>query len=398
MKNIFALKYPVRQIVVLVLLIIVLTQLMACGSTVTSSTLETSSISTDSAATSGESAPAPVKYSYSFSSSFDTVITIIGYDADQKHFDQLAKSAEAMFIEYHQLFDIYHEYPGMTNLATLNKNAGQGSIQVDQRIIDLLSFYQNHYDLAQGQVSMALGAVLSIWHDHRTAAESGKATVPELAVLQAAASHIDPRTVIVNRKALTVEITDPSVSLDVGAVGKGLATEAVADYLRSQGFTSGIINAGGSSVRLIGEPADPARATWAIGIQNPFAANLVPDTNSLAVIQSNEISIDTSGDYQRYFMVDGEMYHHLIDPTTLMPGRYVRAVTIMVEDNALADFLSTAVFLMPYEKGRQLVESIPACEALWVFMDGSVQVTDGMMSVLRDQTLVNAKELAAQTK
>lgn len=375
--------------------------LAACGkpsqAAASSSTPEPSASGTAGNPTTSQD-PALQKFSYSFSSSFDTVITIIGYDKSQDHFDQLAHSAEAMFIEYHQLYDIYHEYPGLTNLMTLNQKAGQGPIKVDRRIIDLLQFYQDHYELGRGQVNMAMGAVLSIWHDHRTAAESGKASVPALADLQAAAQHIDPAAIVIDQAASTVEITDPQVRLDVGAVAKGLATEAIATYLREQGLTSGIINAGGSSVRLIGKPADPARETWAIGIQNPFAANLVPDTESLEVIQTNDISIDTSGDYQRYFLVDGEMYHHLIDPKTLMPGRYVRAVTIMVEDNALADFLSTTVFLMPYEEGRQLVESIPACEALWVFADGSVKATDGMIAVLRNKGLVNAKDLAAQPK
>lgn len=384
-----------------VLILAVVLLLTACGQpgrpAVNSSNPEPSASGTAGSPTTSHD-PGLQKFSYSFSSSFDTVITIIGYDNSQAHFDELAKSAEAMFIEYHQLYDIYHEYPGLTNLMTLNQKAGQGPVKVDRRIIDLLQFYQDHYDLGRGQVNLAMGAVLSIWHDHRTAAESGKASVPALADLQTAAQHIDPAAVVINEAASTVEITDPRVRLDVGAVAKGLATEAIASYLREQGLTSGIINAGGSSVRLIGKPADPARATWAIGIQNPFAANLVPDTEALEVILANDISIDTSGDYQRYFMVDGDMYHHLIDPKTLMPGRYVRAVTIMIEDNALADYLSTAVFLMPYEEGRQLVESIPACEALWVFADGSVKATDGMIAVLRNKGLVNAKDLADQSK
>ncbi|MDD2534874.1 MAG: FAD:protein FMN transferase [Eubacteriales bacterium] len=337
------------------------------------------------------------KFSYTFTTSFDTVISIIGYDADQKHFDELAKMAEEQFVAYHQLYDIYHEYKGLTNLMSINQQAGQGPIKVDPRIIDLLMFYQEHAVLSQGKVSVTLGSVLSIWHDHRTAAESGKASVPDLNKLQLAAQHIDPTALKIDRAASTVEITDPATRLDVGAVAKGYATEAVARYLIEQGMTSGIINAGGSSVRLIGKPLDPDRATWAIGIQNPFASTLVPDTESLAVILNNDISIDTSGDYQRYYLVDGVMYHHLIDPTTLMPGRYVRAVTVMIENNALADYLSTTVFLMPYEEGRQLIESIPACEALWVFTDGTVQATDGLKAVLRDQNLINAKDLADQS-
>jgi thiamine biosynthesis lipoprotein len=334
------------------------------------------------------------KFSYSFTSSFDTAITIIGYDESQANFDRLAKAAEAKFLEYHQLYDIYHEYPGINNIMTLNKNAGKGPVKVDPRIIDLLEFYLGHDALAPGKVNVALGAVLAIWHDHRTAAESGQGTVPDLQSLQTAALHSDPATVKIDRAASTVELTDPLTQLDVGAVGKGYATEAVAQYLKSLGMTSGIVSAGGSNVRLIGKPADPARKTWAIGIQNPFISMMIPSDNSLDVIETNDTSIVTSGDYQRYYMVDGVIYHHLIDPATLMPARYMRAVTIMIADSGLADYLSTTVFLMPYEEGRKLVESIPGCEALWILDDGSIKLTDGMLAVLKDKGQANAIEAA----
>jgi thiamine biosynthesis lipoprotein len=112
------------------------------------------------------------------------------------------------------------------------------------------------------------------------------------------------------------------------------------------------------------------------------------------VIQTNETSIVTSGDYQRFYTVDGVNYHHIIDPVTLMPARYMRAVSIMNRDSALADFLSTAVFLMPYEDGRKLIESIPNCEALWIFDDGSIIATDGMTAVLKDKGRANASKAA----
>ncbi len=297
-------------------------------------------------------------------------------------------------MEYHQLYDIYHEYPGINNIMTINKNAGQGPVKVDPKIIDLLDFYLENDHLAPGKVNVALGSVLAIWHDHRTAAESGKGTVPDLKSLQAAALHTDPSTIKIDRAASTVELTDSKTRLDVGAVGKGYATEAVAQYLKQLGMTSGIISAGGSNVRLIGKPADPARKTWAIGIQNPFISMMIPSDQSLDVIEANDTSIVTSGDYQRYYLVDGVMYHHLIDPVTLMPANYMRAVTIMVDDSGMADFLSTTVFLMPYEDGRKLIERIPDCEALWIFADGSIKATDGMIAVLKDKAQANAIEAA----
>ena len=376
-------------------IILVLAVTMMTGCTAPQSTESAA----DSAQTDGQSTlPAdqgtPVKYSSSFTSSFDTVITLIGYANSQAEFDHWADLAESEFLKLHQLFDIYHEYPGINNLMTVNHQAGKGPVQVDARILDLIEFYLDHDQLAPGKISPSLGSVLRIWHDHREAAESGQATVPNLADLQAAARHIDPSTLKIDRQASTLELTDPQVRLDVGAVAKGYATEIVARLLQSQGMTSGIISAGGSNVRLIGKPADSARETWAIGIQNPFVSILIPEGQSVDVIQSNDTSIVTSGDYQRYYLVDGVVYHHLIDPDTLMPANHQRAVTIVTPDSGLADYLSTAVFLLPYEDGRKLVESLPDCEALWIFQDGSMKATDGLISLLKDKAQGNAKEMA----
>ena len=376
-------------------IILVLAVTMMTGCTAPQSTESAA----DSAQTDGQSTlPAdqgtPVKYSSSFTSSFDTVITLIGYANSQAEFDHWADLAESEFLKLHQLFDIYHEYAGINNLMTVNHQAGKGPVQVDARILDLIEFYLDNDHLAPGKVSPSLGSVLRIWHDHREAAESGQATVPNLADLQAAARHIDPSTLKIDRQASTLELTDPQVRLDVGAVAKGYATEIVARLLQSQGMTSGIISAGGSNVRLIGKPADPARETWAIGIQNPFVSMLIPEGQSVDVIQSNDTSIVTSGDYQRYYLVDGVVYHHLIDPDTLMPANHQRAVTIVTPDSGLADYLSTAVFLLPYEDGRKLVESLPDCEALWIFQDGSMKATDGLISLLKDKAQGNAKDMA----
>lgn len=97
-------------------------------------------------------------------------------------------------------------------------------------------------------------------------------------------------------------------------------------------------------------------------------------------------SIVTSGDYQRYYEVDGKRYHHLIDPDTLQPGAYMHSVTVLCEDSALGDFLSTALFLTAYEEGRALVEATDGLEACWNLLDGTRYMTDGFAAVT---TLLN---------
>ena len=88
-------------------------------------------------------------------------------------------------------------------------------------------------------------------------------------------------------------------------------------------------------------------------------------------------SVVTSGDYQRFYIVDGQRYHHLIDPDTLMPDTEFRSVSIITKDSGYADLLSTAAFLMPYDESRAFIESLDDVEALWVFPDGRIEMTDG---------------------
>ena len=123
------------------------------------------------------------------------------------------------------------------------------------------------------------------------------------------------------------------------------------------------------------------RDRWGIGIQHPdYLLGKTSEENIEVVFVANQ-SVVTSGDYQRFYTVDGKTYHHLIDPETHMPADRFRSVSIVTEDSGFADFLSTAVFLMSYEEGRALVESLDGVEALWVLPDLTLQATEGMQAI-----------------
>lgn len=323
------------------------------------------------------------KHSDSFTGTFDTVIQIIAYTDSDKQFRSWVDQAETRFQQLHKLYDIYHEYDGLNNLFTVNQMAGVRPITVDQELIDLLLFCVELDQLAPGTVNIAFGPVLSIWHDYRTRAlDGGDVAVPDQALLEAASLLCDPGKVVINADERTVFLQEAGMRLDVGAIAKGYATELVARDLVAAGMTSGIISAGGSNVRLIGKPGDD-RSTWQIGLQNPDGNPLIPDDPPLDVLLVNDQSIVTSGDYQRYYEVDGLVYHHLIDTNTLQPARHYRAVTVMTPDSATADFLSTALFLLPFDQGQALASQLDDCEVLWIFPDNRIEATDGMRASLK---------------
>jgi len=182
---------------------------------------------------------------------------------------------------------------------------------------------------------------------------------------------------ILNQNTGTVYFADPELQLDVGSIGKGYAVEQCAQAAEARGLTSALLNVGGN-VRAIG--TKPNSGPWVAGVDNPwpdqdgqYATASYVDTVELQPGQSLVIS----GDYQRYFTVDGVRYHHLIDLTTLQPARYMNSVAIVSSDSGLGDALSTGVFCMPVEKGQALIEQLNDVEALWMLSDETMVQSSG---------------------
>lgn len=318
------------------------------------------------------------RFTMSFFGTFDTVISIIGYAPDQATFDREAGRAKALFETLNEQFDKYNSYPGVTNLHTVNQQAGKGPVQVPQELFDLMAYSIREQAALNDTVNIALGSVLKLWHDARDLAVSDPALayVPDMAALEEAALHTDISDVLLDSADRTVFFSDPALTLDLGAAAKGYATELVAQMLLKGPMPSFIINAGGN-VRTGNAPRD-GRDNWGVAIQDPDGQGMAQtQTDIIEVLFVHDLSVVTSGDYQRYYLLDGVRYHHIVSPVTLMPTHFMRSVSIVTEDSAYADLLSTAVFLMPFEEGLAYVESLPGVEAVWVLNDRSVRMTKG---------------------
>ena len=299
---------------------------------------------------------------YSF---FDTVTYVYSYANDSaERFEGLSADCAHILKEYHQLFDIYHEYEGMNNLCTLNRNAGKAPVELDERLIAFLEEAKNLYYETGGEMNVMLGSVLSLWHDAR---EDGS-YVPGDEELSEAAEHTDIESLVIDGSSVC--ITDEKASIDVGAFGKGYATEQAAKHLEEQGADSYVLNVGGN-IRIVG--TKPDGSGWKTGIKDPFD----PNASTAAKITISDTSCVTSGIYERYFTVDGQRYHHIIDKDTLHPSEHFASVTVVVKDSGIADALSTALFCMTEEEGTALAEKYGA-EVLWIRPDGTQSMTPGL--------------------
>ena len=312
------------------------------------------------------------QYTATFLTVFDTVTTVVGRDGSEEAFTEKAQAVHDGLLVYHQLFDIYHEYEGLNNLKTINDHPGE-AIEVDRAVIDLLTDCKAYYEMTDGQVNAAMGSVLALWHEARNDGldDPMHAYLPDAEALAEAAKHTSWDSVVIDPENSTVTITDPDLRLDVGAIAKGWSVQRVAETA-----PEGLLISVGGNVCATG-PKDESGTPWVVGVQDPDGGS-----EYLNTLYLTKGSMVTSGDYQRTYLVDGEFYHHIIDPDTLYPGRLWRAVTVVCPDSGLADALSTALFLLPMEEGQKLLD---ACDsvAMWVDAEGELYYSTGFQDLIR---------------
>ena len=310
------------------------------------------------------------RYEATYWDVFDTVTTVTGYAAGQAEFDAAAREIHDALLEYHRLYNIYESYDGLRNLKTVNDQAGIGPVPVDERILSLLQFAQTAWTETGGRVNAAMGSVLALWHDAREQAleDPDRAALPDRSALEEAALHTDLSALELDLEAGTAFLTDPDMALDVGALAKGYAVEQVAAAAPDH-F---LISVGGN---VCATGPKPDGTPWTVAVENPDGGDF------LKLLYTEDRSVVTSGDYQRYFELDGARYHHIIDPDTLEPAAYWRSVTVVAESSAAADCLSTALFTLPQAEGQRLLDQWGA-EALWIGRDGAQVMSPGFSAYL----------------
>lgn len=320
------------------------------------------------------------RYEAQFLKLFDTMTEIVAYTDTKEEFTNLSNLIYNNLKVYHELYDIYNDYPGVNNIKTINDNAGKKPVKVDKKIIDMLLLGKKESSRETSSFNIALGSVLKIWHQYREAGIDNpeSAALPPMADLKAAMQHTDINKVIIDEKASTVYLEDPKMSLDVGGIAKGYATEQVAKIAMEHGYKSALLSVGGN-VRAIGDKG-VNNEQWNVGIQNPDKES---KKESLCTINITDESVVTSGIYERYYTVNGKTYHHIIDPKTLMPSTYFKAVTIITRDSGMADIYCKLIFNVPYEQGLAYVRTLPDTEALWVLPDNTIKYSDHFQKYIK---------------
>lgn len=316
----------------------------------------------------------PQKFTdYSFDY-FDTVTTIVGFEQSEKDFKQNCAQIKTWLSEYHKLYDIYTLYDGVNNLCRINMSKGE-AVTVEPEITQLLEFSKELYETTNGKLNIAMGSVLSIWHDYREYGLKNpeKASIPDQQLLEKANEHTDISKIIIDKQKSTVKLDDFEMKLDVGGIAKGYAAEQIAKKMEDVGISGYILNIGGN-VKIVGNRTDGEK--WTVGIENPNTQDSEnPYIEQLKL--DNNMSLVTSGSYQRFYTVGDVSYHHIINPDTLYPAKNFKSVSVLCQDSGLADALSTALFCMTYEDGKKLIETTDNVYVMWVLENGEKLYSEG---------------------
>lgn len=310
---------------------------------------------------------------------FDTITTFMAYTEDEEEFNHYRDVLNEELKKYHELFNSYDRFEGVNNFLTINENAGKEPVEVDPSIIDLIKYSKEMYELTDGKINIAMGSLLGLWHDAREISVNNpdEAKIPEESLLKKASEHKDIDAIEIDEEKNTVYISDPDVQIDIGAIGKGYATKIIAQRLEEEGIKHGILSVGGDDV-LFGDNPASENSYYKIAIQNPNLED--KDEPYSSVVSLKNTSVVTSGDYQRFFMVDGKRYHHIIDPETMYPSTKWRSVSVILDDIAEADTISTYLFIIGYEEGLEFAKKVRA-EVLWIDEDYNQFKTEGWPEV-----------------
>ncbi len=259
--------------------------------------------------------------------------------------ETLAQAAlTAGFQEIRRIEALISTWIETSELSRVNRAAGVEPVGVSDETFSLLTKALEVAEYTEGGFNIAIGPAVRLWNIPEAP------RIPSGMELEIAAQYVDYRRIHLDASSRNVFLEKPGMRIDVGGIGKGFAAEKAAAVMREVGASGGLVAVAGD-FRVFGKRADGT--AWPIGIQHPRQ-----DGRVLAMLDSTDEAISTSGDYERFFIKDGVRYHHILDPRTLQPARLCQSVTIIAPDATMADALATGVFVMGPVKGLALVERL----------------------------------------
>jgi thiamine biosynthesis lipoprotein len=274
-------------------------------------------------------------------------------------------AAEAVFSLFRELEETMSEWKESSPLASVNREAGGAPVEVPAELFGVLSRGKEIGAMTGGAFDITWAALWGLWDF-----KAENPVVPDPQEIRRRTALVDYRRLELDPEARTARLARPGMLVGLGGIVKGYALDRGASLLLKRGYRDFMIVAGGQ-VWVQGERDG---RPWRVGIRDPRG---VPE-DYFALLEVSDTSVSTSGDYESYFILDGVLYHHILDPRTGRPARGLRSATVVAPEGILADALSTAFMVLGRDRSLALADSLPGVEAVLVDSTGGVWTTPGL--------------------
>lgn len=293
----------------------------------------------------------------------NTYVSITLYESDN---EELAAEALNLCSEYEQIFS--RTIPD-SDLSRLNTSGEIAS--ANEALFELIQTGLYYGELTGGVLDITIEPLISLWDINGASPK-----VPDALQIEECLSHVNYRNVKLTEEDYGVTLQN-DVSIDLGAVAKGYIADKIRKFLIDNGATHGIINLGGNILCINDKPDG---SDFIIGIRKPFDEASVP----ILTLKIDNLSVVTSGTYERYFTENDHIYHHIIDPATGYPSESgLISVTIISDDSVVGDCLSTACLIMGKENALKLLDSIDGVYGILIDDRMNITYSEGASQFVR---------------
>ncbi len=266
--------------------------------------------------------------------------------------------------EMRRIDSMMSPYKTTSMLSQINREAANHPVGINQELFELIEKSLYFSTLTHGAFDITYASV-GRFYNYRNR------IYPTNSQINKNINKINYKHIYLNQKNHTISYALKGVFIDLGGIAKGYAVDRSIKLLKNMGIQNAIVTAGGDS-RIIG---DKRGRPWIIGIRDPRKARSVK-----GMIPLVDSALSTSGDYERYFIKDGEHYHHILNPKTGRSAKQLRSVTVIGPDATTTDALSTSVFVLGPVKGMALINRLPGIEAVLIDQQNKLIYSSGLLA------------------
>ncbi len=276
---------------------------------------------------------------------------------------------EEVFAEIGRLEKLFSRSIKDSDVSKVNAAAGLNPVKVSPEVLHVTEQAVGYAELTKGSFDPTIAPLIDLWGFY-----GQEYRVPGTEELERMVPFVDYTALEIDSSSKTLFLPQDQMGIELGGIAKGYIVDQAMEVLEKADVEHAFINAGGD-IGLIG--SNPDGEPWRIGITNPRETDRI-----IAVLSLKDCAVVTSGDYERSFEEDGEIYHHILDPEIGMPADELASVTIVADTTLIADVLSTAVFILGPQKGLQLIEDLTEAEGVLITPDLDVLVSSGLKDII----------------